>query len=258
MAKVEGFVLLDDVVKREDLLVLAAEAQGIVASARRGALTNVRIYDDLPYFLGGQNVAGIENPLEVLPGLASWINRRVIEREASQNFGIENFEIDFTRLHCNSKLNYRGFWHRDADEGSREVVAVLYLMDEVGFRLIPRSVSVPRVMSETFQQRHSFKDLPNQVVVSARAGSVLLFSADLWHRGHSTSERLHLHVKLRPAEAGVREFEKGHARSPVERRLMVREPSTAIVRVRQALVRGSKLVRYLLPGSNHSSIFQKT
>jgi len=250
-----GYVLVPGVISEVMLKRLREEASNLVEEARAGLVSETRIYDDLPHFLGGRNVAGIEDPLVLLPELKRWIEGEDLIAQVQAITKRQDLNIDFARLHCNSRIKYRGFWHRDGDVDEGSVVAVLYLRDEKGFRLLPKGLSPSQRSDSTSRGRHLFGEVPGQVVCEASAGDLLLFQAELWHRGHSTSPRLHLHVKLTPAAPGRSIGESSASRSG---RLSAAPTNQSFLGAAKGSVgRGLRLVRYLLPGTNHSSVFQR-
>lgn len=251
----QGFVLVPGVLSGEELALLRDEASELVEAARAGLVSDTRIYDDLPHFLGGRNIAGIEDPLALLPNLSRWIEVTELKALIQATTNQQDLGVEFTRLHCNSRVKYRGFWHRDGENEERSIVAVLYLQDERGFRLLPKGLSPANQSDPHSQNQHLFGDLPGQVICSAEAGDLLLFQAELWHRGHSTSPRLHLHVKLSPGHP-VGSTERGQSR-PSRRMSTPPKNQSFFRKAMNSANRSLHLIRYLLPGANHSSIFQR-
>lgn len=239
-----GFVLLPGFFPTELLKVLEAEALDLVSDARSGSVQSVRIYDDFPKIFGGLNISGVEHPLPYLSELSLWLQTNTLSDLVGQLVG-GPVRCGLIRLHTNNRFKWRGFWHKDAEQVDRSIVSVLYLRQEMGFRLLGKNLPIEKIEQGSFV-RHS-----EETIVSARAGDVLLFDASLWHRGHSNGPRLHVHLRF--DQVGVDEA----IRMDWESHLRILEgASTSGTRRNPRVIQWLKLAAYLLPGRHRSSIFQ--
>jgi len=241
----DGFVLVPGFLTQDLTKIFESEAMELVAEARHGAIRNVRIYDDYPKIFGGLNISGVENPLPHLPRLGLWLSAGTLTNFLESMLG-KTHSCGLVRLHVNNRFKWRGFWHRDADQADRSIVAVLYLRAESGFRLLGKSspFCVP--------VQGSFGHQIGETTITAQAGDLLLFDASLWHRGHSVKPRLHLHLRFDQAEPGENYSEDWTSH------LTPCEESSSVSDQRQPRsIRWLRLARYFFPSRSRSSIFQR-
>ena len=229
------------------------ECAQLVSRARKGLVPDVRIYDDFPHMFGGINVAGVENPLPSLPAVVSWLDSRCLEDLVTRSTKRNTEILEVVRLHCNSRFKWRNFWHRDADREFGSAVAVVYLEPEDGFRVLSRrSTSSPN-------PENLFADVGDAIRISANQGDILVFDGNLWHKGHSTSRRLHLHFRFELSTQKVDNNSQAinwqqWSQASTGEDFTQTDVSSGSAASR--ISRSFRLIRYLLPSRRRSSIFQ--
>ena len=251
----DGIELIQNAVDVVSLDAMTNESAQLVSRARKGLVPDIRIYDDFPHIFGGVNVVGVENPIPNLPTVVSWLNARRLETLVTHSTKRNTEALEVVRLHCNSRFKWRNFWHQDADQEFGSAVAVVYLEPEDGFRvLLRRSTSSPN-------PQNLFADLGDAIKISAHRGDILVFDGNLWHKGHSTSRRLHLHFRFRLSSQRQDDNSQAidwhqYSKAPAG------EDSTHIGlssgSAASRVARWLRLIQYLLPSRRRSSIFQRS
>ena len=103
----------------------------------------------------------------------------------------------------NEKYNYQSSWHRDAKFANLEnIVAIIYLRDENGFRLVPKNLENEMIENSPFSKeknyKHGYTNLPKKYFhqFDAKAGDIVIFDAGLLHQGSCKGKRTHLFARL--------------------------------------------------------------
>ena len=114
----------------------------------------------------------------------------------------KNFRISQIELQHNEKFNYQSSWHRDAKFANLEnIVAIIYLRDENGFRLVPKNLESEMIENSPFSKeknyKHGYTNLPKKYYhqFNAKAGDVVIFDAGLLHQGSCKGKRTHLFAR---------------------------------------------------------------
>jgi len=117
----------------------------------------------------------------------------------------------------------KNYWHRDpqyhldlaqqkiALKGPEVLHCRIALTDEPGLEVIPGSHKIwdtPEQLDVRLERngRKNFEDLPQGVKIPLKAGDVLLFSANMIHRGHYGLDRLVLDILYCEAEPELLKF----------------------------------------------------
>ena len=108
-------------------------------------------------------------------------------------------------MHTNSKFfKYQGEWHRDSLNGPspEKFQVVIYLKDEKGFKIVPRSKNYElKEYDIPLQGRpkngQGYLKLKKGVYdeIEAKRGDILIFEASLLHQGYVKGSRLHYHIR---------------------------------------------------------------
>jgi hypothetical protein len=244
-----GYALVENVVPSRSLSLVREYLDDLWDEAKRGRIAKIRVYDDFPRFLGGLNVAGIENPFVAAPLLADVVRTCGIDKLLAGLTGWPGADLEVARLHMNDRFKYQGFWHRDAkvDEADSSVVAVLYFRDEKGFRIIPQTSDWNSAKGDELQRTHSYAAVADERIMSAPAGSIFFMKSYLPHRGYNNRKRLHLHMRFVKA-----------ARYDVEAWARFRHDDAADYdfAASSPLQRTRNFISYCLPRPGRSSLFQ--
>jgi len=119
-----------------------------------------------------------------------------------KNTNWKNFKISQIELQHNEKYNYQSSWHRDAKLANLEnIVAIIYLRDENGFRLVPKNLESEMIENSPFSKeknyKHGYTKLPEKYYhqFDAKAGDVVIFDAGLLHQGSCKGKRTHLFAR---------------------------------------------------------------
>ena len=114
----------------------------------------------------------------------------------------KNFRISQIELQHNEKFNYQSSWHRDAKLANLEnIVAIIYLRDENGFKLVPKNLEKEMIENSPFSKeknyKHGYTNLPEKFYhqFDAKAGDVVIFDAGLLHQGSCKGKRTHLFAR---------------------------------------------------------------
>ncbi|MDA9178124.1 hypothetical protein N9O17_03210 [Candidatus Pelagibacter sp.] len=114
----------------------------------------------------------------------------------------KNLKISQIELQHNEKYNYQSSWHRDAKIANLEnIVAIIYLRDENGFRLVPKNLESEMIENSPFSKeknyKHGYTKLPKKYYhqFDAKAGDVVIFDAGLLHQGSCKGKRTHLFAR---------------------------------------------------------------
>lgn len=114
----------------------------------------------------------------------------------------KNLKIDQIELQHNEKYNYQSSWHRDAEISNlKNIVAIIYLRDENGFRLVPKNLESEMIENSPFSKeknyKHGYTKLPEKYYhqFDAKAGDVIIFDAGLLHQGSCKGKRTHLFAR---------------------------------------------------------------
>ena len=172
--------------------------QKILKKCENGFYKKIRVYDD---YLLNINVAGIENVFD-----KEIINQEILDLISNSNIVniakslLEDEEIILTlsRYHVTNNITHCGIWHRDGKPNELDSIQVnLYLFDEIGMEIIPKSHLRNNFDYEDETLRlKPYSNLSNSEKISVAAGKVLVFNPSLIHRGKSLERRAHLHFRF--------------------------------------------------------------
>ena len=208
-----GFKLSKNFLDDNSINSISDNAKKIVGIARKGKIPYIRIYDPLPPF-PKLNIFGVDYPFNKVWGqyglnLINQINFKSILKEANKKFSRNDLDsLSLARIHWNGYSSYRGLWHRDgliSENDTNDVICVLYLLKESGFRVIPEDnehllndYDYPEINSSiqpnNYQNEINIDHLAYKV--SAQAGDLFMFNSGLLHKGVVDGPRLHIHMRL--------------------------------------------------------------
>jgi len=111
----------------------------------------------------------------------------------------KNLKIHQIELQHNEKYNYQSSWHRDGETSNlKNIVAIIYLRDENGFRLVPKNLESEMIENSPFSKeknyKHGYTKIPEKYYhqFDAKAGDVVIFDGGLLHQGSCKGKRTHL------------------------------------------------------------------
>ena len=217
----EGYVVVPNVVAENHLEQSQEEIIRLVNEAADGKLKSAITWFDYPTSRNEVNVAEIVYPLEErgesLRGVIEAISSIDYVSIFSGVLGcrLQDYEATVMRFHVTTGSHkYAQPWHRDSQKdeldyntgAAPELVKInVYLFDEVGFKIIPKSVEFfnkdttndALIWSESTQPKnHTFFKIDGEKTIKARKGDMLFFHPDLFHRGYSSGFRCSLHILL--------------------------------------------------------------
>jgi hypothetical protein len=246
-----GFTLVENVLPEKQLIELRDNLSQLWKRAKRKEISTVRVYEDFPHFLGGVNIAGIEDPFFHAPILADWISLSGIDRHIRDLTNWSGAELELARIHTNDRFKYQGFWHRDTAIKNKDcsAIGILYFYDEEGFRIAPStskysSATLP--LGDELQRDHFCGPLEDEHVVAAPAGSIFFMKSYLLHRGYNNKRRLHLHMRFIESPAYDVKSWARYRNSVVPYNFAASS----------SLKRARTLISYCLPRKQRSSLFQ--
>ncbi len=127
-----------------------------------------------------------------------------------KNTNWKNIKISSVELQHNEKYNYQSTWHRDTEFANLdEIVAIVYLRDENGFRLVPKNLENEMIINSEFSKKktysHGYTNLPNRYYhqFDAKAGDIIIFDSGLLHQGNCKGKRTHLFVKCKQNDTEI-------------------------------------------------------
>jgi len=217
------FKLSENFLDDNSINSISDNAKKIVGIARQGKIPYIRIYDPLPPF-PKLNIFGVDYPFNKVWGeyglnLIKQINFKSILNEANKKFSRNDLDsLSLARIHWNGYSSYRGLWHRDGllcENDNNDVICVLYLCKESGFRVIPEK-------NELLLSEYNYPDMnssrqPNNYQneinidhlaykVNANAGDLFMFNSGLLHKGVVDGPRLHIHMRLSSSKSPSKHF----------------------------------------------------
>ncbi len=248
-----GFALVENVIPQQQLVMLRKNLTQLWTKAKKKQIDAIRVYEDFPYFLGGVNVAGIEDPLYYAPSLKDWLISSKMDKHLADLAGWHGADLELARIHTNDRFKYQGFWHRDARtaEANCSIVAIAYFKDEEGFRITAarNKYSLAETsLGDDIQRQHHYGDLEGEHVIAAPAGSVFFMKSYLLHRGYNNKSRLHLHMRfIEASNYDVNAWSQYRNLTDPKYNFSASSP----------VARARTLISYCLPRHNGSSLFQK-
>lgn len=123
------------------------------------------------------------------------------------NINWKGFFVTQVELQHNEKFNYQGTWHRDYKNINLEnVVLILYLRDEKGFRIIPKNFEKEVIKKyPEFGKKHfinHYINISNEYyhTIDAKAGDAVIFDSGLIHQGYAKGKRTHFFIRCSPSD----------------------------------------------------------
>ena len=127
-----------------------------------------------------------------------------LKKPVLESTGWKYFKITQIELQHNQKYNYQSNWHRDSKFSNLEnVVAILYLQDANGFKLVPKDIESKVVEKKLFSKEKNYKggytNLPKEYFhqFDVKAGDVVIFDGGLLHQGSCKGERTQFFIRCK-------------------------------------------------------------
>ncbi len=211
--KTKGFAHLKGYFDESSLDKLLLDSTNILDKSKKGYWNHIRVYRDF-FTFEGLNIFGIDFPLnkKINETIYDNFNRLNYKNDVLKILNWEDFQTTTVRLHSNSDFfNYQGAWHRDNSHypSPNSIQAILYLKDEDGFRIVPRSMNHKleqygiscntNINNDNLQFASLSKDMYE--IINAKKGDVFIFESGLLHQGYCKSSRLHFHLRHEKSKA---------------------------------------------------------
>jgi hypothetical protein len=205
----QGWVIVDGNLPHEDLAAAQSAANALQYKVSyENTYPFKRIYHD--YALTN-NVAAIEAPFNKLifqPAFQKVFAEVGLGQAILKLADWKRTTCTLARIHCSSGYKYACDWHKDGGNEGDAIQATLYLKDETGFRLVKKAERFD-IETKYFGRVEGWRDVPRPAhlpddafqVISAKAGQILFFDANLLHQGIDTSPRFHFHMRFENSDS---------------------------------------------------------
>lgn len=204
----KGFTLIKNFLDKEKVKKIKELNQDIIKKCEKGDWPFLSVYKDYPHFGGVINLFGVNYPLhgQLDKSIYNIVSKIEIESCIKYLLNWKNYKTTLIRLHAfNKNYNYQGAWHRDNEdfESQDTIQSVLYLMDESGFRIVPKfnnkklaEYAIP-VSGEEAKVDYMYRKLDKNMYesISAKSGDLFIFRSSLLHQGFSLDKRMHYHMR---------------------------------------------------------------
>jgi hypothetical protein len=211
----KGYTIIKDqlhhfVEAREDI-------KKLIKLGRKGELQTAEMFNDYPNFSGRYNIGKIKQVFQENLDLShlkksfdsvDW--RSIYQGVLGANY--DDYITTVHRLHVtNQEYKYSSIWHRDEGFDGLTIRSPkvpsslrinLYFFDEVGFKVIPKdndyfyeSTAHDKELFSTSNPEHYCQtELDIEETIFAKAGDILIFHPELFHRPYCSTFRAHLHI----------------------------------------------------------------
>jgi len=184
---------------------ISNEAKKTIEVAQKKKWNYIKVYHNI-YISNLTNIFSIIFPFnkKLNQGLYKEFLKINLKDLILNNTGWKNFKIQHVELQHNEKFNYQSTWHRDSRIANLEnIVLIIYLRDENGFRLVPKNLDKKMINKFTFFEKKNYKKgytrIPKKFYhkINAKAGDILIFDAGLLHQGFCKGKRTHLLLRCK-------------------------------------------------------------
>ncbi len=202
MLKNEGFIIKKNFFNPKKIL---EEANNSLQNAQKIKWKYAKIYHNI-FIKKFINYFSVRYPghKELNNNLNKCLEELNLPNLISKNTNWKNFKITQIELQHNEKYNYQSTWHRDWHNTDLEnIVIILYLTDQKGFRLVQRTNEKKLNLNYPFLKEKNYKfgytNLPKDYFheFEFEAGDVVIFDAGLLHQGFVKGKRTHLFIRCK-------------------------------------------------------------
>ena len=182
---------------------ISFEADKTIKKSQKIKWNFIKVYHNI-FIYNFINIFSINFPFnnKLNPNLYNEFSKINFDDLILKNTNWKNYKISQIELQHNEKYNYQSSWHRDAKIANLEnIVVIIYLRDENGFRLVPRNLENEMIENSPFSKeknyKHGYTNLPKKYYhqFDAKAGDIVMFDAGLLHQGSCKGIRTHLFAR---------------------------------------------------------------
>ena len=195
-----GFLIIKKGFKPEELLL---ESERSIKKAKEKKWKFCKVYHNI-FLKNNINIFSLIFPhhQELNPNIFNCIKKLNLQNLIFKNTNWNYFKINQIELQHNEKYNYQSTWHRDWHNMNLEnVVIILYLRDEKGFRLVDRKKNKKLIKNyPEFKEKNykfGYMNIPKDYYheFDVKAGDIVLFDAGLLHQGFAKGKRTHYFIR---------------------------------------------------------------
>ena len=200
MFKEKGFLHLKNYFDPNKIL---NEANKTILICKKKKWKYVKVYHNI-FINKFVNIFSINFPFnnKLNPNLYNEFIKINLKNPILENTKWKNFQISQIELQHNQKFNYQSTWHRDSKFSNLEnIVAILYLRDANGFKLVPKNLENLVIQKYNFSREKNYKNgyrnLSNNYYhqFNVKAGDLVIFDAGLLHQGSCKGMRTQFFVR---------------------------------------------------------------
>lgn len=133
------------------------------------------------------------------------IKKTNLKKKVLDLTGWDDLETIATELQYNYKYNYQSTWHRDSDFPSDEVTVIIFLEDEKGFRIVPKSMNEKLkyysidIRKKKYLKKDGYLNLSKEFfeIIDAKKGDFIILDSGLLHQGFSKGNRNHILMRFK-------------------------------------------------------------
>ena len=134
---------------------ISFEADKTIKKSQKIKWNFIKVYHNI-FIYNFINIFSINFPFnnKLNPNLYNEFSKINFDDLIFKNTNWKNYKISQIELQHNEKYNYQSSWHRDAKIANLEnIVVIIYLRDENGFRLVPRNLENEMIENSPFFKR---------------------------------------------------------------------------------------------------------
>ena len=195
----EGYYSSPSIIEGKRIENCLIHLKKIKKNCERREYKYVRVYDDYSNKINLSGIENIFNPEIIDQCVIDLFESSNVINIAKELLKTDEVIMTLSRYHLTEKFSHLGPWHRDGEPGKLESIQLnIYLLDEEGFEVIPKSHLRENTIEENnILKKSAYNKLESSKNIRALAGSVLAFHPSFLHRGKSIYERAHIHLRFK-------------------------------------------------------------